>query len=410
MIRAKHRHAPAFRPLFVLLALTAGVLWAGCSLREIAIGHRRDASSQPEAAVERSDAADRPAIVTDVPPASDERPGNDAPLGSDGASMDVALPGCLAGGADGLCGPTCDPCASSPLVPGGTFYRSYDGNAFTDRGNPATVSAFRLDRYEVTVGRFRKFVDAVVAGWRPAAGSGKHNHLNGGKGLTDASMPTGTEAGWNTVWNNNLSSTPEGWDAALGCDETSTWTTSGNVVPNEPVTCVNWYQAYAFCIWDGGFLPSEAEWNYAAAGGAEQRIFPWSVPPSATAIDCSYAHHTGRYLNIDGGFSGSLWPCDPVLPFSTRTVGFHSPTGDGRWGHADLAGNVTEWTLDWFAAYASPCTDCAYLSASAEPVTARIRRGGSYRSSADSLNVSDRPRAMPDAASPFVGVRCARAP
>ncbi len=53
------------------------------------------------------------------------------------------------------------------------------------RADPASVSGFRLDKYQVTVGRFRQFVAASVAGWRPAAGSGKHAHLNGGQGLAE---------------------------------------------------------------------------------------------------------------------------------------------------------------------------------------------------------------------------------
>jgi formylglycine-generating enzyme required for sulfatase activity len=52
---------------------------------------------------------------------------------------------------------------------------------------------------------------------------------------------------------------------------------------------MDWYEAYAFCIWDGGFLPTDAEWNYAAAGGAQQRAYPWSNPPTSLTIDPSYA-------------------------------------------------------------------------------------------------------------------------
>src|SRR5262245_38903968 len=64
------------------------------------------------------------------------------------------------------CGPTgTSSCCGSPLVPGGMFYRSFDvapDNAFTDKTNPATVSDFRFDTYEVTVGRFRQFVNAKM--------------------------------------------------------------------------------------------------------------------------------------------------------------------------------------------------------------------------------------------------------
>ena len=82
-------------------------------------------------------------------------------------------------------------------VPGGTYDRTYtnDGGGPTGQADPASVSGFRLDKNLVTVGRFRQFVAASVAGWVPAAGSGKHTHLNGGQGLTNSGGP-GYEPGW----------------------------------------------------------------------------------------------------------------------------------------------------------------------------------------------------------------------
>ena len=71
-------------------------------------------------------------------------------------------------------------------VEGGTFSRTYqnDGSGPTGERDPATVSTFRLDKYEVTVGRFRQYVNYLVDGGSPpAAGSGKHGHLNAGDGL-----------------------------------------------------------------------------------------------------------------------------------------------------------------------------------------------------------------------------------
>jgi formylglycine-generating enzyme required for sulfatase activity len=50
-----------------------------------------------------------------------------------------------------------------------------------------------------------------------------------------------------------------------------TWTASVGGNENLPINGVNWWESYAFCIWDGGFLPSEAEWESAAAGGDQQR-------------------------------------------------------------------------------------------------------------------------------------------
>jgi formylglycine-generating enzyme required for sulfatase activity len=111
------------------------------------------------------------------------------------------------------------------------------------------------------------------------------------------------------------------------------------------MSCLNWYAADAFCIWDGGFLPSEAEWINAAAGGSEQRVEPWSVPSSSSTIDCSNANYASACANH--------W----------LAVGSDSPKGDGLWGHSDLVGNVAEYTADLFApGLLSPCTDCARLS------------------------------------------------
>jgi hypothetical protein len=115
-------------------------------------------------------------------------------LCSDGGCQKFAS--CQGGGpgADTTCGPgssgeggATNDCCSSYEVAGSTstFWRSYDdvspGDMSMNAG--ATVSGFRLDAYEVTVGRFRSFTTAVNGGWLPASGSGKHTHLNGGSGL-----------------------------------------------------------------------------------------------------------------------------------------------------------------------------------------------------------------------------------
>jgi len=224
------------------------------------------------------------------------------------------------------CGTVGDSCCTSNEVPGGTYDRSYDGFTYTDESHPATVSDFRLDSYEVTVGRFRQFVIAWTppdgsAGWSPAQGAGKHTHLNGGRGL--ASTGGGFEGGWDTSWNGYLATTADDWNGKLG---RGTWTATAGSNEKLPTTMVDWYEAYAFCIWDGGFLPSESEWNYAAAGGSEQRAYPWSTPypPGSTAIACTDANYNG---------------CPEGAP---NAVGSESPAGDGKWGQSDLAGNVWE--------------------------------------------------------------------
>jgi formylglycine-generating enzyme required for sulfatase activity len=292
-------------------------------------------------------------------------------------------------------------CCGSFEVPGGTFYRSYDDvNAvYMSQASPATVSGFRLDAYEVTVGRFRAFVNAVANGWRPGAGDGKHSHLNGGSGLANVGQADAGafENGWDASWTSNLASSVAGWDSALGCQSAqgaASWTASPGGNEHQPINCITWYEAYAFCIWDGGFLPSEAEWNYAASGGSEQRVYPWSSPATSTTIDCAHANYSPM----------GTPPCSAT---GTTNVGSDSPSGDGKWGQADLAGNVWEWTLDSYAPYVTPCTDCSNVE---PPLSSRVQRGGSYNVVAFSLLTSYRGQQPVATRDTSFGVRCARRP
>jgi formylglycine-generating enzyme required for sulfatase activity len=282
---------------------------------------------------------------------------------------------------------------------GGTFKRSYDAVTFTDQTYPATISSFNLDKYEVTVGRFRQFVNAWVSGWRPSAGSGKHSHLNNGSGLANSGNPAGFESGWNSSWNSNLSSSAASWDTNLNPGGPyATWTMMPGPNEKRAINYVTWYDAYAFCIWDGGFLPSEAEWNYAAAGGAEQRVFPWSNPPKSTNIDCSFANYFNGASPCFGGPSNVGGP---------NSVGATSLKGDGKYGQADLAGNVNEWTLDFYSGYSSPCNDCAALTSA----TYVVVRGGSFGGPSDNLRVSLRyGQYEPLTRFSLNGFRCARSP
>ena len=283
------------------------------------------------------------------------------------------------------CGPSSsDDCCASPLVTGGMFNREGTSDG------PATVSDYRLDKYEVTRGRFRAFVAAVVGGWRPPAASGKHVHLNGGKGLV-ASDGGDYEPGWDPAWDSNLPATKADWDTALSCvDGSDTWS-STPANENRAMACLSWFHSYAFCIWDGGFLPSEAEWRYAALGGSEQRAYPWSVPPDSTTIDCTFAN---RSLCVPN--NGDL-----------KDVGAESPKGDGKWGHSDLQGNVSEWALDWWVfMYVMPCTDCARLPLG----SIRDMNGGSWLDDEEHQLNSIRHNAPPERSWEASGVRCARAP
>jgi formylglycine-generating enzyme required for sulfatase activity len=286
-------------------------------------------------------------------------------------------------------------------VKGGTYYRTYknNGNGPTDLALSATVSSFRLDKYLVTLGRFRRFVAAWNggAGYSPPAGSGKHAHLNGGQGLANSAGPGTCEPGWVASDNGNIAPT----NANLACNATyPTWTNTPGTQENLPINCVNWWESYAFCIWDGGFLPSESEWEYAAAGGSQQREYPWGTTAPGTGNE--YAIYGCYYPSGSG--SGTFADCTGVA--NIAPVG-KATQGGGLWGQLDLAGNVWEWSLDWYASFVDRCTDCVNLTAA----SGRVHRGGYFGTSTSYLLPPHaRYRGTPTNRSSDIGFRCARTP
>ena len=150
---------------------------------------------------------------------------------------------------------------------------------------------------------------------------------------------------------------------------------------DHPVVQVSHGDAEAFCRWGGLALPTEAEWEYAARGGLDGAIFTWGdhdpqeSAPVANTWQGGFPYHN---TEIDG------WT-------RTAPVGSYPPNGFGLY---DMAGNVWEWTNDWYTTAprvgtASPC--CAPAGrpgtppeASFDPATPGIRiprkviKGGSH--------------------------------
>ncbi len=291
--------------------------------------------------------------------------GGDSTVGDAGAAGATvkAQPSCVGlaetCGADG----TASCCAASPVT-GGSYDRSNSKTA------PATVSDFTLEDYEVTVGRFRQFV-AVFSRTLVPAGAGKNPNDE-------------SDSGWSSAWNTALPISAQALTTALSCGGGSTYTAAAGANENLPVTCVSWFEAYAFCAWDGGRLPTEAEWNYAAAGGAEARTYPWgsTAPTDSDAVFCP----------------GS---CSKLQSVGSRVA------GNGKWGQADLVGNAWEWNADAYAnPYPASCLDCTNESASTSAL--RVFRGGSAGNDATYLLSASRYNHDPNAHSGFVGLRCAR--
>lgn len=270
-------------------------------------------------------------------------------------------------------------CCKSNNITGDTFNRINNANY------PATVSDFYLDRFEVTTGRFRRFVEAYPAS-KPTAGAGAHPEIPG--------------SGWKVTWNSQLPTDKAMLTSNLKACFPATWTDVAGAQEQLPINCISWAVAFAFCAWDGGRLPTEAEWNYAAARGSAQYIYPWTKTDTYV-----YSHHAS--FNCMGDGDTTTCTLADILPVGSR------PNGNGGWGHADLGGSMWEWTLDVYSGtFPMPCIDCANLTGG----SGRIARGGSWLSKpASCWNCAGVPELMTTSRSwapelQAVGVRCARTP
>jgi len=153
-----------------------------------------------------------------------------------------------------------------------------------------------------------------------------------------------------------------------------------------PQSCVSWSEAVTFCEWAGGRLPTEAEWERAATGPDDTR-FPWG----ATWND--------REANWgDGGASDGYESLAPVGSFGSNAEGLF-----------DMAGNVYEWTADWYDPNAygdSPKLDPRGPDAG----TSKVIRGGDFTRDQGSMRGAHRNRANPEVRDKTVGFRCAKSP
>jgi formylglycine-generating enzyme required for sulfatase activity len=145
---------------------------------------------------------------------------------------------------------------------------------------------------------------------------------------------------------------------------------------DHPVVFVSWYQADAYCRWLDGRLPTEAEWEKAARG-TQGRAYPWGNRPSADKLNAG--------LRFEG----------------TRPVGSY-PAGASPYGALDMAGNVWEWTADWYLAYAG-----SEFQTNLFGEKYKVVRGGSWNHPIQDARSFHRDIAHPARTLLVVGFRCA---
>ena len=287
----------------------------------------------------------------------------DAALGCRNAGT-LAGTGCASGKVCDMAGTCVTGLTGMTLIPAGTFWMgcnaAKDANC-TAAGNETaqhkvSLSAYYIDVTETTVAQYKACVDAGVC-----------------------TVP----------------------DAGCTIGDYGTWGVTGK--EQNPLNCPSWTQSQTYCKWRGtGFdLPTEAQWEMAARGSCEKngstagdpgcaaamRTYPWgeAVP------SCSY---TVFGLGNDG--------CGTGLPWA---VG-QKTAGDSPYGVHDLAGNIWEWTRDWYAStYAA--------GAQTDPLgpgsgSTHAIRGGSFGTDASDLRSSRRSPYSPSSTYGGIGLRCSR--
>lgn len=282
-------------------------------------------------------------------------------------------------------------CCTSISMPGGNFLMGrsqvvgssdYYSTTWTEDTpeHSATVAAFALDKYEVTLGRFRQFV-AAYDSWRQSHPS-----------QLEGANPNAEYTGWGESWEpamTDLPTTAAELVTQLKCvPPYFTWRDTVGASDRLAINCVTWFEAFAFCIWDGGRLPTEAEWEYAATGGPLNRLYPWGGTPPDLSLANYSASNSPMSLEV-----GS------------------KPNGAGYYGHRDLAGSMWELVFDWYSegfygttAVPVSCHNCA----NAIPANWRVRRGGSWNEMGETLRAAKRYYTSLDYRIYDTGFRCAR--
>lgn len=250
--------------------------------------------------------------------------------------------------------------ATMILIPAGEFQMGSDGVTSDEKPVHAVyLDAFYIDQHEVTNRQYRQFVEATG-----------HREPEGYTLLANGNWRYGFKP-----WSD------ENFNGA-----------------DQPVVCVTWEDAKAYCDWAGKRLPTEAEWEKAARDGLVEGKYVWGEawPPSSGAGN--FADETFR-----SAFPNELFIADYADRYIyTSPVGSFDPNGYGLY---DMAGNVWEWCADWL--------DGGYYKTSPgrNPTgpgsgSYRVFRGGSWLSDPNNLLVALRQGGKPAGPYSDGGFRC----
>jgi len=302
---------------------------------------------------------------------------------ADGASAQSATPSCPTASERG--------CARVRIA-GGVFTQGSDDLMVSaPPRQDVRVSDFTLDAYEVTVARARRFRDDLSR-WRASLPN-----------RDELVIPYPNGSSMRVSVSDLFAETLQNPSDGVGVNRLDD---PRPTIELHPFNGVSWRVAQAFCAWDGGRLPTEAEWEYAArwwrSDAPAGRSYPWGE--SSPVGRCDLAHWMialytpgGRCTGTDGRASR------PVGSFSQGQT----------FGLFDLAGNAVEWVADRSVPYDEPCPGRLGTDplCDAPDAPAVVTRGGSAETpgtTPQGLRTAHRTRQDPERQDASHGFRCAR--
>ncbi|MEM8889923.1 MAG: formylglycine-generating enzyme family protein [Bacteroidota bacterium] len=231
------------------------------------------------------------------------------------------------------------------------------------------VNSFYMDKSPVTVGQYRKFIEAT--GYQTEAERFGNSIVHDMRGRKEWHLVNG--ANW------QFPRGPEG----------------GKAPDDHPVTQVSYNDARAYCKWAGKRLPKEVEWEHAARNGDNSREqYSW-----------------GEEIKVKGVYKANYW--QGSFPFvNEEKDGFLYTSPVGKFGATpigltDMAGNVWEWCEDWYKMYGK---DGKYIETTPGQ-RERVMRGGSFMCEpgfCHGYRVSGRSGTSPESALFHLGFRCVK--
>ncbi len=274
-------------------------------------------------------------------------------------------------------------------IPGGTFLMGTNQK----EGFPADgegpirkikVNPFYMDIHTVTNAQFKAFIEdtgyiteAEQYGWSFVF----YQFVSKETAEKVKQKVQGTQWWWvveGAVWNH-----PEGPDSTI------------TNRMDEPVIHVSWNDAQAYCDWAGKRLPTEAEWEFAARGGLEQKTYPWGDELMPGGVQqCNIWQ--GKFPEVNDLADGYAGPA-PAKSFPPNGFGLYQ-----------MSGNVWEWCSDWFSKNIHK-RGGRDNPKGPETGEARVMRGGSYlchHSYCNRYRVAARTSNTPDSSTGNMGFRC----